>query len=139
MKLITLLLLCVLVIGCESDPAETPATPTAPAPPAPTLRALLQPVGVFTFPGCTFQSTCTFAATVVNNGAGCGYQVTGTTRLFDTTGLQLGGPYRWSLPPGQLVQPGERVAYAASFVPFDQAVRVFTYLTDVNWIDTPCR
>jgi hypothetical protein len=135
------LVLALAAPACDRTPNE-PETPpaTPPAAPAPTARALLQPVGVFQFFNCTVPptSTCAFAATLVNNGAGCAYRVEGLVRLFDVTGLQLGGPYRFALPATEIVQPGERVPYYANFVPIDQAIRAASYLTDPLWIDTPC-
>lgn len=139
--LLLLLLSAVLVAGCEDR--ESPASPS-PAPstttvPAPTPRALLRPIGTHQFINCTFQGTCTFIAALVNDGSGCATQVTGVIRLFDQLGIQLGGPYRFSLPTQQIVQPAERINYSASFVPFTQAVLVVSYDTATNWIDTSCR
>lgn len=140
---IALVVVLLLAAACDREiaPPSTP-TPTPTPEPAPTPRALLQPVGVHQFTGCinaTVDTTCVFVAALVNRGAGCGYHVEGTTRLFDATGLQLGGAYRWQLPAAQIVAADERVSYFVSFVPFAQATRVISYLTDVTWIDTPCR
>jgi len=137
-----LLLLIAFLTGCERDPE----TPTSPAPttttiPAPTARALMQPTGSFLFNNCTVPptSTCIFNGTLVNNGTGCAIRIEGTLRLFDITGLQLGGVYRFSLFSQQIVQPGERVGYVANFVPITQALATTTYLVDPQWIDTACR
>jgi hypothetical protein len=137
--------LVVLVGACnrtpESPTAPDPATPPA-APPVATPRALLSPVGVHQFSGCinaSVDTTCVFSASLVNRGTGCANHVAGTTRLFDVSGLQLGGVYRWQLPTQQIVSPDERVQYFANFVPFSQAIRVTSYLTDVDWVDTNCR
>ena len=137
------LVLALGLLGCDrtpNEPTNTPPPATTTIPPT-TPRALLQPVGVFLFNNCTVPptSTCAFNATLVNNGAGCAIRVEGTVRLFDVTGLQLGGPYRFVLPSTQVVQPAERVGYLANFVPIEQAQRAVSYLTDPLWIDTPCR
>lgn len=136
------LLLLALALGALGCDRQVEAVSPAPTPiPIATPRALLQPVGIFTFTNCTSiaPAFCAFTASLVNNGPGCAYRVEGTLRLFDRTGdLQLGGAYHFALPPLQIVQPGERVAYAVSFVPFDQALRAFSYTVDPLWIDTAC-
>ena len=134
------LFLAIPVLACE----RTTDTPTAPdpGPPPQTARALLQPVGVHQFSGCinaSVDTTCVFSAAIVNRGVGCANHVSGVTRLFDVSGLQLGGVYRWQLPTQQIVSPVERVQYFASFVPFAQSIRVTSYLTDLDWVDTACR
>lgn len=139
--------LLVLVLGlaaaCERTPEVLAPSPNpTPIPTPATLRALVQPIGTFLFDRCTTiaPAFCAFNASLVNNGAGCAIRVEGLVRLFDRTGdVQLGGSYHFALPPQQIVQPGERVSYSISFVPFDSAVRVFSYLVDPLWIDTPCR
>ena len=140
---LAVVILVALVAACDRTPNEptTPPPATTTTIPPTTPRALLQPVGVFLFNNCTVPptSTCAFNATLVNNGLGCAIRVEGTVRLFDVTGLQLGGVYRFALPASQVVQPAERVAYLANFVPIDQAQRAASYLTDPLWIDTPCR
>jgi hypothetical protein len=139
MRSIALVIALAAVASCTRTPTapETPTPPPVVIPPTP--RALLQPVGVFLFTGCTVQGTCAFNAVLVNNGPGCAIRVEGTTRIFDATGLQLGAPYKWTLPASQIVQPAERVPYVVNFVPFDQALRAQSYSTDPLWIDTSCR
>lgn len=130
-------------VGCERDTAApTSPEPTPPTEPPPFLRALIVPVGVYTFTGCTFGSNilCQFNASLENRGSGCAIRVEGTTRLFDVaTQLQIGSVYKWALPAQQVVRPAERIPYVVNFVPLTAAQQAGSYLTDVNWIDTSCR
>jgi hypothetical protein len=138
-------LLLVLVLACgavacgEEDPEDAPPL-TAPSAPAPTPRARFQPIGLFQFTNCfTAPPACTFLASLQNVGNGCALRIEGTVRFFDVTGLQLGAPSRFALPPQQIVRPEERVPFTVSFVPTATAIATFTYSVDPLWIDTPCQ
>lgn len=139
---VLLVLAIVPAVGsCGDDDKKTPASPS-PVPDPNFPRAVLYPVGVFTFTGCTFTApaACQFQANLENRGAGCAIRVEGITRLIDSvTNFQVGGAYRWALPAQQIVRPGEKVLYVINFVPISDAFRAGSYFTDVNWIDTSCK
>lgn len=130
-----------VVAGCSSDAQDPQPTidPLGPTP-TPATRAFFVSVGSFSWVDCvpTAQPFCTFQAQLRNAGSGCAEAVRGTVRFSTFSGVQLGLPRDWALPPNQIVFGSETVTYRIPFVPLDIAQATADFIVVPRWTDVSC-
>ena len=120
------IVLALLTFACGGD---TPTTPSIPP-------ANLVSQGNLTFPSCSFDQ-CGFEGEARNFGAGCGTNVRGITRLFNSSNAQV-AVSEWRLSASRTVRPNEAFLYSGCCFALRDANTTGFYRTEISWTDTRC-
>ena len=84
-------------------------------------------------PGGTFSAQ----GEVVNTGDGCAAEMTGTAKLLDKN-LILIATLFWSMPPNEILRPGDRYTYEFCCLTRDQAMAASTFNANFRWGTVHC-
>jgi hypothetical protein len=73
----------------------------------------------------------------INTGDGCAAELTGTANLVDKD-LILVATLLWSMPPTQILRPGDRYTYEFCCLTRDQATTAARFNASFRWVTVPC-